>query len=474
MAERDKSEEKEAKKARIAAERKKMDAKKALRLDLRKKGVAAYGNGAIIALSITTLAFGVMAMLCYSSSGSFSAIASSSYNKAYYQLIMDANELENSLVKAQAASGSYKGQLLFEASANAQSLSNNLAVIPSEKEEDKQGVFKFCNQAMDYTKYLAKKAYDGKTLNSDEKEDLKKITETATALKNALNASYDNYGSNERLFSPMVLSSDFLNPVDVTYDDLNESSIEYPTLIYDGPFSDIKELSEEELKNKKTLTKEQAAERVRELFGNSEVNSLYDDEQSDLAYSFAIEGGNTIVQIAKESGDPILYSKYREVGETTLSHDDGINCGLCFLEGLGFTDLTAVWKSETDGVLTVNFAQLQGKAVCFSRLAKVVVALDDGEVLGYEGTTYVARRNAEVDTTTKITISEARKKLSSELTVISSRPAVIPKNQSEIMTYEFFAELNGSEFYVYIDAKTGSEVEVLRVVESKGQGQNVV
>lgn len=465
-----------AERAKKTAEKKRDKAKKELRMDLREKGIAAYGGGTIIAiviLSITTLAFGTAAALLYMSNADNIATVSSSYSKAYYQLVMDANELETSLSKALAASGNYKGQLLYEASSTAQSLQNNLAVIPSEKEVETLSAFKFCNQTMDYTKYLAKKTYNGEEITLDEERNLESILETASKLKESLNMSYEYYGNNKDLFSMGILSGAFLSPVDISYDDLNESSIEYPTLIYDGPFSDIKELSEEELKEKNKVSREEAANKARELFGE-DVSPMYEDENSDLAYTFSVGNGDTVVQISKQNGELLLLSKYREVGTQTISSDDGMEKAKKYLESVGFSDLEPVWKSETYGMLTINFAQSIDGTVCYSRLIKVVVALDNGEILGLEGTTYVARHEKQVDTMANISIAKAKDALSDKLEVISSRPAVIPKNENEIMTFEFFAEMNGNSFYIYVDAKTGEEIEVLKVVENESQGQNVI
>ncbi len=474
----DKDEEnnlKNAEKAKRNAEKKKTKAKKTLRMNLREKGIAAYGGGTIVAiliLSVTTLVFGTFSVLLYTSNTTYSKVSAASYGKAYYQLVMDANNLETALSKAIVSSGNYKGRMLYEASSNAQSLQNNLAVLPSEKDEATSSAMKFCNQTMDYTKYLAQKAYDGKGLSEEEENNLKTLLETATAIKNSLNGSYENYGNSERLFFGGVFYGDYISPVDVTYDDLDESSLEYPTLIYDGPFSDVKELSEEEL-NEKSITIDEAIEIAKSCFGE-DVSPLYEDENSDLAYTFSVGDGNTVIQLSKKNGDLLLVSKYREVGEKSLSDDDGIESCEKYLSSFGYNDVKVVWKSETDGILTVNFAQNVNDVICYSRLIKVVVALDNGEVLGMEGTTYVAKHENPVDTVTSITISAAKSALGKNLEIISSRPAVIPKNENEIMTYEFFVTQNGSEFYVYVDAKTGEEIEVLKVVDSKFQGQNVI
>lgn len=459
------------------AERKLAAAKLGIRKTLREKGVPAYGRGAIVAiivLSITTLAFAILSYVLYDSNITYEARNAAAYNKAYYQLIMDSNNLETTLSKAVASdTKEYRGIILAEASAHALSASNNLAVIPSEVEDDKEKVFKFFNQTMDYTKYLAKKVNGGERLSEEEESNLKKLLATSAELKDTLNAAYDAYGGSGKLFtSGVILSSDVLNPMDISYGDLSEASIEYPTLIYDGPFSDVKEEAEGELEDGKDIGIEEAKRIACELFDVTEVKSLYEDEQNDLAYSFT--AGDAMIQIAKKNGDLVMYSRYKDVGESVLSKEEGESAAESFLEKIGYNDLAPVWRSSVNGVLTINFAYKTEDVVCYSRLVKVSVALDNGDILGLEGTTYVAKRGEEVEKEFDIKMDEAEKIVSRKLSIKSSRKAIIPKNGKEIATYEFFGEIDGMQFYVYVNAKTGAEAEVLRVVESSEQGENVI
>jgi hypothetical protein len=36
--------------------------------------------------------------------------------------------------------------------------------------------------------------------------------------------------------------------------------------------------------------------------------------------------------------------------------------------------------------------------------------------------------------------------------------------ENEVLTYEFYGTIGDSEYYVYVDAQTGEEVEVLTVI----------
>ena len=66
----------------------------------------------------------------------------------------------------------------------------------------------------------------------------------------------------------------------------------------------------------------------------------------------------------------------------------------------------------------------------------------------------------------KISLENARAKVSDLLEIKTSRLAIIPIGQSETLAYEFTALRNGETYYVYIDAVSGKEVEIFKVVRT--------
>ena len=67
----------------------------------------------------------------------------------------------------------------------------------------------------------------------------------------------------------------------------------------------------------------------------------------------------------------------------------------------------------------------------------------------------------------KLSAKEAVKQVSSSLTVTGTRLAYIPKSENrECLAYEFRAEKDGEIYYVYIDAITGRQTEMFRVIDT--------
>ena len=102
-------------------------------------------------------------------------------------------------------------------------------------------------------------------------------------------------------------------------------------------------------------------------------------------------------------------------------------------------------------------------------LVKVKIALDNGEVLGFECQGYIMAHQDErnIDDI-GITIDEARDRVSKNIKIETEGMAYIPKdNKTEVLCYEFKGNYDNRNFLVYINAKTGAEEQILMLIESE-------
>ena len=61
----------------------------------------------------------------------------------------------------------------------------------------------------------------------------------------------------------------------------------------------------------------------------------------------------------------------------------------------------------------------------------------------------------------------AKKKVATEIDISSSRLAIIPKGETkEVLAYEFQGEKEGETYYIYVDAISGKEVEIFKVIDT--------
>ena len=441
------------------------------------KKVSRVKTVAIIVLSVLLGATSISTVVLANTNATYMNMAESSFNKAYNQFVMDLNNLETNLSKLFITNSSQmqiKG--LNELSSLAMSAENNLTSLPT-KSQSVKDVSKFLNQLMDYSKNLSDKVVNGNEITKEEKQTLKKLYEINVKLKDSVNQFLmENHGEMKMFSQGMFLRSDMIDPMELTYDSVKEGDIKYPALIYDGPFSDNIEEAKEEI-GQENISESEAIKQVEKFFEKVQNVSTIKEERGDKASTYSFQGElgdrSLYAQVAKSNGMIVLFDAYRQVAEVNLTEDKAIAIAKDFINNLGYENVEAVWKLQSNNVLMINFATKLNDTIVYSELIKVKIALDNGEILGIEGLNYAVNSEKEKDFKTVLTEDEARAKVSKELKIDSVQKAIVPINKNHIMTYEFAGTYDGLKFYVYIDAKTGAEVRFMRVVKH-GEGQQIL
>jgi len=131
-----------------------------------------------------------------------------------------------------------------------------------------QNTYKFLSQVSDYTQALNKKAVSGKEVTAKEYESLENLISYSNNLLLEINKLYDNYetGTNYKIQTESINTS---------LSDIEQSFSSYPSLIYDGPFSDHINLENAEtLEKEKEISKEDALKKAAFNTG-LDVNDLH-------------------------------------------------------------------------------------------------------------------------------------------------------------------------------------------------------
>ena len=120
-----------------------------------------------------------------------------------------------------------------------------------------------------------------------------------------------------------------------------------------------------------------------------------------------------------------------------------------------------------NNIATINFAYHQGDVTIYPDLIKVQVAMDSGDIVGFEAQGYHFSHTLRTIPSPKISQEEARKSLNERLNIINSGMAIIPTDvKTEVLVYEFKGQVDGKEFIVYINAETGNEEDILIVLNT--------
>ena len=377
--------------------------------------------------------------------------------RAYYSALDSLTNLEADLSKALVASGPGQHALLLgRVSSLAGVASENLSALPAAYGADESGL-KFLGQTADYAQTLAAAAAEGRTLSETDVRQLSQLMQKSGELRrhleNGEGFAYDAPSEEQKL-----------------------SGIEYPSLLYDGPFSDgVRQGAPRGLSGEE-ITSEQAVEAGRAFLGAARAQRASDMQGPIPCWGVSAEtDGVTITLQVTRQGGKILWMAPETAGfETKLGMEACVARAREFLESHGFGEMEPSFTQQYDGLAVISFAAVQDGVTLYPDLVKAQVRMDTGEVVGLEANNYWMNHTERENLVPQVDEQQALRAVSGRLTVTGSRLCVIPvddgldSGKTEKLCWEFAGEWNGSRYFVYIDAETGEEEKVLKVVAGNG------
>ena len=340
-----------------------------------------------------------------------------------------------------------------------------------------ENTFKFLSQVGAFCSSLSEKAAKGEKISEEEYASLEELIKYSKELTSRLEnmCAYLENGALtfESTDDAVAAMSEELDSMDfeTAISDAEQALVDYPTLIYDGPFSDHILQKEPEMTKGKEEISEAAATEAAANFSGIAIEKLKreEDENGTLAsYTFSSKEDGVVISITKRGGylSYMLGSSY--AGVSKLSAEEAIERGLEYLKSHGINNMKESYYSINDGICTVNYAYVQNGVICYPDLIKISVAMDTGKVISVDARGYLVNHFARTDVNPVLTSENAAKSLSPYLTVKDVKTAVIPTDSgNEILCYEFWCEGTGNEeLLVYINAATGEEENIFFLLYS--------
>lgn len=334
--------------------------------------------------------------------------------------------------------------------------------------EIRDGIYRFLSQVGNYTVWLARE----KDKESDRSE-LLKLFSYAEKLSEGLNGICLDYYNGELSFEKAAkslavkeeLPEDFY---DRLYDTAQTAG-DYPTLIYDGPFSDsLVDKSSEFLKNKKEITADEAQAKAAEILGvqKSALRRGEDVDSYLKLYSFSY--GENDITITKKGGYLCSFISEGFAERESISPASAIKRGEEYLKLLGYESMTSSYYSVYDGVCTINYAFEKDGVIFYSDLIKVKIGLDKGKLMGFDATAYLLGHRERNLPEAKLSLKQAEKIISSSLELIDSRYAVIPlETGKEVFCLQLHCKDKESrELLIYLNALTAKQEDILLLLYS--------
>lgn len=426
-----------------------------------------------IILSIAVVALGILYGISMSSLNSYQATLENVYQKNFYELVDEVNNAETKLNKVLASnSASYKSKLLKEISKNASEAQTRLNMLPYSI-NGLSDTISFVNQVSGYTETLAKTLENGQNLSKNDEETLEKVYESIVNIKKSLNSMskqmWEGYNITD---SSLKLDGDY-NNLTADMSAMNGEDIEYPTMIYDGPFSDSQVNKEVKGLNFGEVSMETAQSNLgKVLTGVNMDNFDFQGESKGhfTTYDFSYEdenGAYTFAQVTKKGGKLLTLSSQNIYKTKKLELENAEKIALDFAKKADISNMKVVWSDVIGDDAFINLAPVIDGVIIYPDLVKVKVDLTKGNVLGFEASSYYMNHVDRKIMPTRITQSVAKAKLYSGLKVKDTRLALIPlEYDKEVLCYEFICTMNGNTYYVYINAVNGAEENILKVIQT--------
>lgn len=381
------------------------------------------------------------------------------YDGAILSALRQMEDMELSLNKSLLSEDPAAARYLSQVSSGAAQVQRSLAMLPLSHAATQRAV-KFANQLSDYAQTLLSSP-------SYSPQDLKQLgslisacEQSAAALYAARDALARQAVSGEHSFYPAAEAPQ-------EYD----TSVSYPTLIYDGPFSDARETGAPKALGPMEITREEAHRIALDFVGTDRVLSV--SQGADMGGSIPCYGvtlqlkditleaavsrqGGKVLWLASDTADFSQEKSVEECREAALS----------FLALHGYENMQPTYFQVYQGVAVLSFAAAQGQTLLYPDLVKVQLRMDTAQVVGIEAKNYLMNHTPRGVLSPSISLEEAQGAVSSRLRIEESRLCLIPSNGKEILCYEFKGTFNGHTYLAYINAENGKQEELLKIVES--------
>lgn len=394
------------------------------------------------------------------------------YNRIFAELTEYVDDLEISLLKGQVVSTPRQmAKLSADLYGQASAAKANLALLPL-GEVQMEKTSEFLSQVGEYANCISEKMLRGEKMSEKEINTMRQLTEYADKLKSGFDTML--VGINERKISfadsKNVLGgfiSGGKTAMASELETLEKEFHNYPSLIYDGPFSHHLTLKESALlKGKPQISKDQAKKYAKKFTGET---SLTVSEINGKLPSYSVKSDNVTVEYTKNGGMLLLLLKDRVIDEENMSIGEAKKTAERFLRDNGFMDMRESYYEKREGSIVINYAYEQDGYVVFPDLVKVKIALDNGEVIGFESRGYIMNHTFREIPKPEITKEEALTNVNEGLDTQEVTMAIIPlENGQEACCYQIKGVVSDKHFLIYVNTGTGYTEDVQILLETPG------
>lgn len=393
------------------------------------------------------------------------------YNRVFSELTEYVDDLEISLLKGQVVSTSEQmAKLSSDLYGQASAAKANLSLLPLEGETLTK-TSEFLSQVGEYAHSISDKMLRGEKMSKTELKTMQELLRYADTLKDGLDEMLLGINEGRISFRKKREGMNFLSGGKVAMANelakLEDEFHNYPSLIYDGPFSQHLTLKESVfVKGKAEIFQKQAQARAKSFVGNEEVSI---SEIGGKLPAYSVKSNSVTVEFTRQGGVLLLLMKDRIAEEEKLSLTQAKKKAESFLLENGFSSMKESYYEKRDGSIVINYAYEQDGYIVFPDLVKVKVALDNGEIIGFESRGYVMNHVFRQIPEPMITKEQALKNVNEHLETEEVTTAIIPlEDGSEAACYQIKGIVSNKHFLIYVNTQTGFTEDVQILLENEG------
>ena len=390
----------------------------------------------------------------------------------YHRIDDDLNDVDVSLSKLSAASSPRQSVLLLGDVWRATGSAGAAMGLLPLSHADSCDMSQFVTRCGDYAHALMGRVLQGRTLTEEDRRQLGDMRATCAQIRQV---------AGEAIQSGDYVAADNVDAGCYEQSQSEAAISEYPTLIYDGPFSESAENRPPQGEIGERITAQQAAERARRLFSDGTVAETVYVPGALPVYELSVQSasrGQVSLSLTEQGGELLSFMGAPTGDKNDPPSDEESEklkaAALSFLQELGVEDPAAAYAQYYQGAAVLNFAPRQAGVILYSDLVKVYMDRETGEVMGLDARNYRLNHRQRALPRPKLTEEEAGAYVSGELQVEHTDLALIPlTQQTEVLCYEFKATKDGTFYIVYVNALTGEEEQIFQVINS-AEGDLVV
>ncbi|MBP3706500.1 MAG: germination protein YpeB [Clostridia bacterium] len=333
---------------------------------------------------------------------------------------------------------------------------------------------RFLSQVGNYALSVSKDNIEGNQITDTQKEQLSLLSATAKNISEAISDSQIKYNNIEHWIEVLETKADEVIADTALADSLTEieeNLSDYPTLLYDGPYSDhILKKEPLMISNAVAVSEDAALDIARDFLPNGVKPLKYNGEESGKIEAYRFSNNDYTVSVSKSGGYIVYMRKNEKITAMQYSYETAIEKAKEFLEENGYNNMTDTYYFTTDGICTINFAYLDGQTVCYTDLIKVGVSLSSGEIVFFESAGYLTNHRPRAFESPTYTQEQAREVLDEKLDVKEWKMALIPTDgAAEIRCYEFLCEgENDREILIYVSIKNLTVEQIFILLNTDG------